>query len=419
MRWWALALVVGCYRPNAIGACEVSCVFDVDPMANGVCPGDLQCVNGPNGGICMTAEGTCGATTVDGSSEAAIDAAPVCIDHGGLFAACVAPTLPIVIDPGTTVIDTGNDPRCVAAVTPDGRAITDVCVVAGTEITITGTLRAIGSRPLVLFATGGITIAQTASAIDVASHVAEGPRQFGAGGSAIHCTPVDEPQGTKAERYGGAGGSFQGQGGNGGTAGAQSGLAVSAPMPTSPAQLTVVGGCSGGRGNVLLDPSRPEPGGGGGAVYLLAGASIVVHGTINASGGGAQGGPSYTGAGSGGGSGGLIAIDAPSILVDGFLFANGGGGSAGTAAGSPGQASDAGTDPAQPRTAAAGGTDTSGGAGGTASAATVLFGFPGGNDSTNNAGGGGGGAGFLVVVPLSQTANVPATHVSPPVTPLS
>src|SRR5262249_22497541 len=84
----------------------------------------------------------------------------------------------------------------------------DYCVLSATDITLSGTLVATGTRPLVLVATGTITVSGT---IDVGSHLAViSTRGAGADPSACVITPAPASTG------GGAGGSFGSKGGDGG-----------------------------------------------------------------------------------------------------------------------------------------------------------------------------------------------------------
>src|SRR5207245_913596 len=80
--------------------------------------------------------------------------------------------------------------------------------------------------------------------------------------------------------------------GTGGTAG----TAVTPPSPLR-------GGCRGGRGGAgLLGGTRTPGGDGGGAIYFVAGGTIMISGTIDASGrGGGAGAIGNGGAGGGGG----------------------------------------------------------------------------------------------------------------------
>lgn len=269
------------------------------------------------------------------------------------------------------------------------------CVVTGAGLTFaqTTTLRAIGTKPLVLLSTALIDVR---GVIDVS---------FGGAGAdpAGQCTGATPAMGNS----GGAGGSFGGRGGNGGQVNAPAGSSTAAPrLARFPATLR--GGCDGEYG--APSGSGGPPGFGGGAVAFIA-PSIALKGVINASGGYALGGIADAGqvgaGGGGGGSGGMIVLDIPmaGIMVgpSGLLFSNGGGGGEGadmTLGGRPGRT------PSAPTPAAEGGGDggpgnignPDGGNGGAGSAGAEIDGeaSPGGaQGGDGGGGGGGGGAGFI------------------------
>ncbi len=272
------------------------------------------------------------------------------------------------------------------------------CFVVGTSITVSGATAVTGSRPLVLFASGGITVNGN---LDVASHRGgtSGP------GSDLGCgTYTDVPGVSAAGAGGGAGGTFRTTGGNGGIGNGVANSGGSAIVPGA-APTTLRGGCTGQKGGDGVaggGDNGGAPGAGGGALYLVAGGTITI-GTgivVNASGAGgaAMNGPDggiYAGGG-GGGSGGMIELVAQTFSVSGArIMANGGGGSTG-ADNNTGATS--GFDPTT--TAAAnvglGGTISgSGGNGGNGWGGTTaaVSGFTG--TSTEGGGGGGGGGGFI------------------------
>ncbi len=279
------------------------------------------------------------------------------------------------------------------------------CVIAADTIDLTAgvTVKARGSRPLVLVATQSITIAGT---IDVSSGRGDPP---GAGANGPACMNSTMPTGGG----GGAGGSFGGKGGDAGNqTAAASGGGTAAGIVTV---TTLQGGCKGQSGNGI---AAGAGGNGGGAVYLIGAKSIFVSGTINASGEGADGATSGSSGGGGGGSGGFIGLDSPSVQANGsaLIFANGGGGGQGsgsTTAGSPG------SDPTSPSTPAPGGSagpTVYGGAGGNGAAGIMLMGVAGSNGNAGGiggGGGGGGGGGIVKVVPANQPLG---GLVSPPQT---
>lgn len=287
------------------------------------------------------------------------------------------------------------------------------CVIAGSSITVASgmTLRAHGSKPLVLLATTTFDLEGT---IDVSSK--HGDSQVGAGakpqGSCLATTAA-------MGHSGGYGGSFGGAGGMGGTPMLTTGEAGGVPAPaitSSPTDLR--GGCPGGDGAGNVGAAGTG-GSGGGAVAIIAVTSIHLNGQINASGAGGIGG---TGNGSGGGAGGggaggMIVLDAP--LIDAgtgpnvWLFANGGsGGQGGTGTGNGSGAGDDGMESPDPTTQAPPGANPnrSGGHGGGGSAGTVKDGDPAAVAvNMGDGGGGGGGAGFIRSMATAGAVFAPAT----------
>ena len=244
------------------------------------------------------------------------------------------------------------------------------CLVAATELSVTS-LRVTGSRPLVLVATGSITVD---GVLDVASRRTATGFELGAAASSPACVPGQTP----SAGGGGPGGSFGGRGGNGGA-----GTLNVAESAFATSITAFRGGCAGLDG----DGSPASGGPSGGAVYLLARTQITVTGSINASGAGA-------GPGGGGGSGGMIGLEAPVVSVSGAVFANGGGG--GEGGGAPG------ANPSNATTPAVGGSGGEGGDGGTGSASTTRTGAA-GQSAALGGGGGGGGAGVIVIIPMQVT----------------
>jgi hypothetical protein len=311
-----------------------------------------------------------------------------------------APTTPITIS-SPTQIDTTNSPICAVSTSGD-----NYCVLAGTTITIDETLRASGTRPLVLLATDTIT---ANAMIDVGSHRGATP-EFGAGADPATCDAGTAPTTGTYTSGGGAGGSFLGLGGAGGAGG----LGGAGGMPGAAASTVTElrGGCPGQDGD-SVSSDKSIGGHGGGAVFLIAGNQILVSGGINAAGEGGGGGVNCnvpSSGGGGGGAGGMIGFDAPTVVGSGLILANGGGGGGGCDHSVAGKA---GADPTAV-TAAIGGSG--GGVGGNGSAGTSAGpGAAGGKGSCNmcSAGGGGGGAG-LIKAPV--TADL-GTQVSPIPTP--
>ena len=286
------------------------------------------------------------------------------------------------------------------------------CVVAGSSITLASgaTLRAHGSKPLVLLATstsklkGAIDLEGT---IDVSSKHDGSPP--GAGAAAL----ADCPNTTAATgNSGGFGGSFGGTGGNGGPVDGTMGTAAPA-LTAFPMNLR--GGCPGGTGSSTTAGTAPAGGNSGGAVLIIA-ESLQINGTINASGAGGHGGPAVKSGGGGGGSGGMIVVDVkPESVTPGTgpiqLFANGGGGGqGGTQTGLGAGAGDDGGESPDPMTAGAGGKNIalSGGSGGIGSSGAKNDGTKAGNASNSGGGGGGGGAaGFIFTPPIAGALIAP------------
>jgi hypothetical protein len=297
------AVVAGCYRPATEQPCSVTC----GPGAS--CPGGLTCDNG----ICKS-DGAC---PVDAPmQDVVIDDPPgeFCYGHpNGLFRTCFveAPVAGLNLNANMT-IDT--DQSCDFVL---GSTTAPVCVLARSAIHIPlgVTLRAYGSRPLVLISAGTFDLG---GKIDVASDVG-GPDTRGAGGSPTVCAAP----GPALLKAGGAGGSFGTIGGVGGGGNGQS--FAGTPAAATPAISSVRGGCSGGVGQ----GGSGGEGLGGGAVYIIT-PTLVLDGAINASGAPGQGGAAR-GGGGGGGAGGLIGIDATDVTGTGtgYLIADGGGGGCG------------------------------------------------------------------------------------------
>jgi hypothetical protein len=330
--------------------------------------------------------------------------------HAGLFDHCLSVQPPHDLA-GVVDIDTDADAMCTELVTQGDAARTEVCLVAARTIEINAFVTAHGKRPLVLAAIETLRVT-SAGTISVAS-VRRSPT--GAGGNFDGCGSAGL-DGTNAFALsggsGGAGGSFQGLGGGGGPGNG---------TPTEPAAKLelepgfVRGGCPGGGGGNGAMASGGGRGAGGGGVYLMAGRTMTIEGTINASGesggGGSAGIANVSGGGGGGaaGSGGLIGLDAPYITLaaSARLAANGGGGGGGGSSTQPGKnGGEADLTSATPFGAAGGdgGSTTGGGRGGdgglidAAATAGSAYGAGGGAG-----GGGGGAAGYIKLFAISVT----------------
>lgn len=263
------------------------------------------------------------------------------------------------------------------------------------RVGVSSTLRAIGTRPLIVASWSTIEIT---GLVDVSSSTSGA----GAGANASACALAQVGENDPGGAGGGGGGAFQGAGGKGGdgdsnqNAGndgiALGGLGASAAsLPVS-----VRGGCPGANGGEGTPGVHGDGGAGGGAIQLTARIGIRVDGTIHAGGQGGIGKVTDAGGG-GGGSGGYIGLDAPTIdLRDGVLAANGGAGSGG---GDDSNLGVAGEDGRVVAIAALGGigglpggTDGGdGGYGGTLDGELVTA------FNTGAGGGGGGGAGYILL----------------------
>ena len=333
------------------------------------------------------------------------DATLTCFGHSG-WEICTD-SIPAAIPGLSGVFDTDSDARCMSPqhanwTTADQPA---ACIVVAAQITTYATTFVTGSRPLVLIAQTSITI-PTGTLLDGASHhgSASGPAALGASCPSFATTPGNAITGGG----GGAGASFGslGASGGGGNGGAAPGGTMQAIVGAVPVMRAGCRGQSGGDGNV----AAPGVGGvGGGALYLVAGNTIVIDGAVDTSGGGGIGGSSRSGGG-GGGSGGLIAVFAPMVTGSGAIVANGGGGGAGgensqTAGGN-------GFDPvpSNPLVHAAGGVGQNGaGNGGQGAAATAATA---GITGSSGRGGGGGGGGTGIV--LSNVGSMSVTFSPAP-----
>jgi hypothetical protein len=264
------------------------------------------------------------------------------------------------------------------------------CVVAGTDVTINSHITVRGSRPLVIFATGTITVTMMGILDAAGSTTAAGA------GADLACAPdATAPTTKNGNGGGGGGGSFGTRGSDGGDGGggATGGLASSAVVPA-----TLEGGCDGDAGANGGAGTAGMRGFAGGGVYLLAEQQLSIMGTIVASGGGGGGGHAPKGGAGGGGSGGMIVLSAPMISVSPAtqILADGGGGGGGGA-------NMNGNDGGQPLGGKGNNNDDGGDGANGANAAKA------GTSSSDGGGAGGGGAGVIHVV----GGSVAGAHVSP------
>jgi hypothetical protein len=313
---------------------------------------------------------------IDAEIDAAFDAPLAMSCHGTFETVCIAQPIGANLDVNSPLaIDTDTSPLCQPPAA--GSTITSACILARASFGLNNTLRATGSRPLILIATGAFTI-NGSGTLDVGSR----GLMRGAGGRA--CAGFATP----GSHAGGAGASFGTLGGLGGTGGAS----TSGSVPQTTALVDLVGGCSGipGGSTAVIESG---PGGLGGGAVLVIASSITVNGNINASGGGGGGGITANAGGGGGGAGGAVVLDTQNLTINGGgrVFAQGGGGGEGAGPITPGAAGGA-TTTANAAALGGGGAQSTGGDGGLG--AVAAGGTP-GSAGTTSGGGGGGGAGHI------------------------
>ena len=270
----------------------------------------------------------------------------------------------------------------------------ELCVVEGTDVTVAQHVTVRGTRPLVLFATGTLTVT-AAGDLD-----ASGTTSEGGAGADLDCNTGTASTSAGGDGGGGAGGSFGtigARGGNGG-GGSQGSLAGATIVPPS-----LQGGCSGTDGSDgMTAGTHGSRGFGGGGIYLVAAGTLEIDGVVNASGAGGARGLATKGGAGGGGSGGMIVLYAPTLVVQpsAQIFANGGGGGGGA---NNTNGSD-GTTPTTALSAPAGGIAGGAGTGGAGAFSTTAA-QP-GLMSGDGGGGGGGGVGVVYSFGDISTAQV-------------
>lgn len=298
------------------------------------------------------------------------------------------------------VFDT--DVECDSVVVQTGAP--ELCVVRFRNVTVasSGTVRAAGSRALVLAASLDFVMSGRVdlNGIVASAGTAPSPGANGAGGAG-HASA----------------------GGTGGPSGSAAGLS-GGPARGNAALVPLTAGIAGGRSG-----SNGAGGAGGGAIQLVACGDFLLEatGTVEANGrggaAGAGGGPQADGfGGGGGGSGGGILIEAETVALLGRVSANGGGGGGGGsggalgASGTGGQSGQNGGPTTIRASGGGGGTSTpnggDGGAGGALQpASNALAGDP-GSFSDGGGGGGGGAEGRIRINTCTGLANT-AIVVSP------
>jgi hypothetical protein len=383
-----LALAPACFNPSYA---HVACG-----------PGDAC----PAGQSCNRATGFCDGSVTDGGAgtDGSNTDAQLCFGGGPVKVCLSSAPKKTVGYSGNTVLDTGVVGSCDQTMAQAGGP--ELCIVAGTTVTVGGTLTAIGSRALVLVATDSLTVSGT---LDLSSTTVAGRR--GAGANQGSCSTASGGADDTGGAGGGGGAGLGTKGGVGGTgdlndngppAGEGQGGNAGALQGT-PGVLR--GGCRGGDGGAGDMQHRSPGGDGGGAVYLIAGNAIHIAGDVFASGAGGGATSGALGAeqgGGGGGTGGMIGLDAPSLDILGRVVANGGaggggGGSMGGSAGGDGTTTSWNAPAAAGAGGGTGGIPGGNGAPGTAVGATTNV------DGISNDGGAGGGAGGLGIIVVHGT----------------
>jgi hypothetical protein len=359
--------------------------------------------------------GSTGVALDDDDDDDRIDAGPA--DLPEQPPACVPGFVDLCaqLDPGgtfsisNTEIDTDQDVRCRVVKQPNGP---DLCLFYFTDVELQagGVVLAFGSRPFALVAKNTLKIAGT---LDVSSKRLRPKR--GAGSAPTQpglCGFTSSPGNATGGGAGGAGGTLVTAGGAGGVGnedsmgGGPGNRPGGVPGMAQAAPLILRGGCNGQTGANGQGGADGTGGQGGGAVYLAA-ASLQITGAVLAGGAGGTGGGNEDGGG-GGGSGGVIVAQSDSLMVSGTLIATGGGGGRG---GSAAQAGEAGEDATSPSAAQGGQQGGGGGLGGDgATNATGVAGQP------NVGGGGGGGGGSGLVLLLGPQLDTSGATIVPLVT---
>jgi hypothetical protein len=325
------------------------------------------------------------------------DFTPFCPDPNAIPA-----TLAIPGDLGEMQLDTSTAPECTIHTQRDQST---VCLLFARDVTITGTLVAVGTRPLVILATHDLVVTSAGKLrVDSAFNM----NLFEAGASfndpTCDLTHAGMTDSTTDYGGGGAGGAFGGPGGAGGVGMGGPGGDIAPPL-ARPIRLR--GGCPGNKGG---GTNQNAGGSSGGALYLIAGHMLDVEGAVLGGGAGGTLGifPHVVGA-SAGGSGGMLVFEAPMVVLRGTVFADGGGGSGGNG---PNAGGNAGGDDGGIPVSAKGGTGSGGGGdGGDGSSVNSPSGAPGGNGTLAAGGGGGGGAGFVLI--FSPTTPIESGAITP------
>lgn len=355
---------------------------------------------GPRDGAAGTDDGTGAAATVDGPNVDA-PAGGLCFGEGN-FIVCLAalPTSAVRYDGVSSIITSGGQCPGEVVIPSTGP---ELCVVAGTTVTVNEFVDVSGTRPLVLVATSGALTVTSIATIDASAFRNGGA---GPGSNFASCAAPGTAGSASNGSGGGAGGSFGTRGGNGGAGGGAAG-GTAAPASTP---VFLRGGCRGAVGGTSSGAGGLG-GDSGGALYLVANTTLSINGRIDASGASGDGAPSGKGGGGGGGSGGMIALwgrNGISIGATAVVFANGAGGGGGADAAAPGGN---GFESTGPLVIGAGGPGGNGV--GTAGGAGATLVAPGQSATASTKGGGGGGGGVGVIKNVSGQS-ITAGSFSPP-----
>lgn len=248
----------------------------------------------------------------------------------------------------------------------------EVAVLVYGRVTIGGALRIVGPVPLVLIARDEITIGGSIDVSAMGGTPGPGGRAGATSVGAMASGPGNGRGGQHEGTYedgGGGGGGQCGTGGRGGDGGGGRGGDGGGRTDAAGDPETLRGGGGGGAGNGDFGVG----GSGGGAVQLSTRGTITIGGQVLARGSNGdegRGGGNW-GSGGGGGAGGWILLEAPSVMVVGTLDASGGSGGRGYEGGG-------------------------GGAGGTTSSDGAAGGGDSGGIGPNGGGGGGGAGCLVV-----------------------
>lgn len=373
------------------------CGFQSQPASRG--PDDAAPVDGatPGSDADPVADSGSGAITGDGcvtfSSLLDTCALPAAADLSILFAASYD-TDRGELRFGGAVVPTTH----MRLMTNDGGPV-DAIIARDVTFSPNVILRAIGSVPFAIIATGTISL-QGTSQINVAD---------GGAGAQNACQALPFPGADRPNSAGGGGGGggFGAPGGNGG-AGNKDAATIGIGNAASMIPRGLRGGCPGARGGVGGAPGGTG-GLAGGALYVVAAGGIQLDdgAMLTAGGGGGNGGALNNSTsdaignagGGGGGSGGMIMLESPIIVgLRAKIAANGGGGGEGSDTENAGKAGFTGLTTVD-RAQGGGGANVGGSDGG--SGGSLASG--GGNsvsEMLNGGGGGGGGSvGYIRIVP--------------------